>query len=151
MRTWTIFIVFGVIVLGFFLYANLAKSSTASHPVVRTAKQFFDAVARKDAATVKKLTDPSTCTVDKAGNTFVSLKFGEVAPFAGAFVRSKAVQWRYDELSNLVLDEDTSPRVLESDNLATLQLTNGLQMYLRRQPGGNWVIFYISKEPSRRR
>lgn len=146
MRSWTTFAVFGGFLVILVVYSFI--SQFFSNPALRSAQQFLDAVNRNDAAAVEKLVDPSAGKIMKAGNSLISISFAEGTPFDGPFVRHEAVLWGYTELTTLKIDPKSDPHVLEKSGIATIQLTNGMQIYLHLV-GRQWKIIYITKGPEK--
>ncbi|HEY3376877.1 MAG TPA: hypothetical protein VGL77_05220 [Armatimonadota bacterium] len=145
MRSWTTFLVFGAIVLGVLVYSMIAQLSSAKHPVMRAAQHFFAVVSKNDAIELERLVDTNTAQVIRAGSSIVTVSFNETTPFAGAFVRQKAVSWGYQELASLNIDTRTEPRVSDDGQIATVRMINGRKIYLRFI-ANTWKVFYISRD-----
>ncbi|MEI7834106.1 MAG: hypothetical protein WCJ56_13035, partial [bacterium] len=110
MRSWTIFAIFGAILLVMAVFAFFSNKSVQEHPVTKTINQFMKAVKDEDAVTIEKLVDPELITVVKTANgrlTSFNCKGGAIIPGA-AFSRTDKKDWTNKELSTLKLNNDFS-------------------------------------------
>ena len=145
MRSTTIFVVFGGLLLAMVLFAALNHYFTNAHPVVRTVKQFMQSVATGDAVTVERIVDTSKyATVTKADSQLGSIRFTGNTPTEGAFAQRPEAVWTGGNLQKLAIDPKTPPVIVESQGAATIKLTNGGKIYFHKV-GEAWKIYYISK------
>jgi hypothetical protein len=148
MRSSTTFLIFAGLVVLLVIYGMISESQRSQNPPVKATIAFVAAVKANDAARVETLSDAKTTTMIAAGNKIISLQFGKIAPFPGAFVKKDAVTWSYGELSRLTLDPAVAPVMLENketgEKAATLALQNNYKIYLHTV-GREWKVFYVDK------
>lgn len=152
MRSWTIFAIFGAILLVAAVFAFFSKSAKDNDPVTVMINQFMKAVKDEDAATIEKLIDPEMITVVKTANgrlTSFNCKGGAIIPGA-AFSRMDKTDWTNKDLSTLKLNNDFSvygPTIDDKSQppLASAGFENNIRMYLR-QTNGVWKITYLGQE-----
>lgn len=142
MRSWTTFIVFGVILVALLVVYALTQYSTATDPMIKTSQDFLTAVQDKQATQVQTYLDLSTTKVVTAGSTVISISFNEASPFKAAFQRQPAVTWDYLELAELKVNTSIPPHI--ENNMATVRLSNDCMIFYHRVKN-NWKIFYITK------
>lgn len=146
MRSSTIFIVFGIILVGFILFIKLSENSAAHGPEMTAARGFLQAVADQDVKALEGLLDPATSTMATAGTRLTAIRFDECSPIGGAFARRPGVLYNYLQLSQLDISKDTQPTVVKQANIATVDLTNGGKIYLKdEKKDGHWRVIYIAK------
>ena len=148
MRSWTTFLIFGAIIVALVIFANLSKVSTARHPVVRASQAFFSTIEKNDAAALKLMCDQDAVSIAKAANNIVSVNFAAAHPVDGPFANQPAASWSYNDLQGLQVDLNANPNVLDQTGLATVTLTNGGSIYLRRIKG-EWKVYYLTAEPAK--
>lgn len=151
MRSWTTFYVFGGILVALVLFYWLSQRTTYQVPAVRACQQFIDAVKRNDAVTAKGLLDPKKCQIATYGsNHIININFMDTSSIVNiAFAKQDAVSWDYQALLELKIEPNAKPTILENDDLARVPLNLGRSAYLRRI-AGQWKIFYITKNPSKK-
>ena len=142
MRSWTIFILFGIVLVALLIYTQLAKYSTTTHPAVLAAQSFFNAVKSNSAAEATKYLDTTNATLHANGNFIVSLDFKETMPANGAFLRQPAAHWTYATLTSMSVDTDTQPREDDTASIATVRLSGGYTALLKKGDTG-WKLHYI--------
>lgn len=148
MRSWTTFVIFGVILVAVVIFANLSKVSTANHPVIRASQAFFRAIDKNDAAALKRLCDPAAVTIAKAANNIINVNFAAAHPMDGPFANQPPISWNYADLQGLQVDLNAKPNVLDKTGLATVTMTNGGSIFLRRI-NGDWKVYYLTAEPAK--
>lgn len=144
MRSSTIFLVFGGIILALLIFTRLSSLSVAHGPVMGTVNKFMTAVAENDLSTLQKLTDPNTVRLSRAGSKLVSMHCAGITPYDGAFLKRPAVTWGYVELVGLSIKPNTEPEVVENVGLASVALANGGRIYLH-QVDNQWKLFYLAR------
>jgi len=144
MRSWTTFILFGIVVVALILYTQLSRYSTTTHPAVLATQAFFSAVKNNNAADAIKYLDASNSSLNTAGNNIISLNFKQTMLLTGAFIQQPAVTWLYYDLANMQIDTSTTPHEDEAAHVATVRLVNGDQVFLKKDSTG-WKVRYIMR------
>lgn len=142
MRSWTTFIIFGIVLVVLLIYSQISHYSTETHPAVQATQAFFAAVKNNNATVAKQYLDLSNATLNESGNNIVSLSFKETMLLTGAFIRQPAKTWQYSSLNFLSVDTQTRPHEDEAAHVATVRLTNGDQVFLKKDATG-WKVSYI--------
>ncbi|MHB9023246.1 MAG: hypothetical protein ACYC7E_03600 [Armatimonadota bacterium] len=145
MRSATIFWVFGGIIVLLFAYSALSSFFESNDPVRRTATQFLTAVQKRDMAALNQLVETPRVKIIQAGNSLSGLRFPDTEAFQGVFSKKDAILWTNGEILQMTPKPGVAPTIAEKFGIATVPMTNGCKLYLRRQQAGGWKVFYIAK------
>ena len=139
-----IFRIFGIFLLALLVYAVINKFTTAKQPVSGAAMTFLTAVTNHDRAALERVLDTSVATPAYAGDKITGIHFNEIHVFEGAFSKTPDVRYTYLELAALRIPPEVRAIMTEDGKLATVQLADGGQIYLRLM-NGQWKVIYISR------
>ena len=150
MRSSSIFLIFGGLLIAILLFTGLSRHSTDMHPVMKTVSTFLNAVNARDSTAIREALDLSLAKPTWVGSgdstKLVSLNFPDYTPpNSGPFVKLKAQQWTRNQLAALIVDNTVENPVMNSANLASVIMADGSRMYLHLV-GMDWKIFYITRK-----
>lgn len=145
MRSTSIFVVFGGLLVALLVWTIMNNLTTSGDPAMKTAQAFMLAVSKQDAATLTSLVDKDTTEVTKAGNNITSLQFKELNATEGAFLKCPAYTWTYADLSTLTMSTEDPLYHAADSSLATVSYSHDVKMYLHKDKAdGKWKVFYIT-------
>lgn len=146
MRSWTIVVVFGAILLVAVGFAMFSSNAVKKEPAVLAISSFMQAVKDEDGTAVEKLVDPAFITIVKTANgrlTNMNCKGGAIIPDA-AFSRTNKYEWTNKQLSTLTLDQN-GPSIDHPSGIASVGFDGSIRMYLK-ETNGVWKIVYLGPE-----
>lgn len=138
------FRVFGILILGLLAYAVLNKFTVGNQPVLVTANAFTTALREQNIRKLNELVDTNEAVIVAPGGKVTMMTFRENHVFKGAFSQCPEMSYYYLELLKKVPVDGVRPVITPDGKLATIELVDKSQMYLRLMDG-KWKIIYIAK------
>jgi hypothetical protein len=152
MRTWTVFVIIGALIVGALTVLSFREGAATSDPAMQTAAAFVAAVNARDTAAVEKLIDPTAVTVNAAAGKLTGLDFKAIYT-GNAFLGREASKWTFGDLSRLQMTKLATIEkydVPDAKVPATVRLELGYLLWMRKVDG-TWRIFYLEKPNGRGR